>query len=307
VIIRTSSDRSKLTGKFKCDCGFAYSRVGMDTMDERRYQYDQVISLGEAWYEKLRQMRAVGNYSRSEMAVVLGVSVDTLKVEIKRLQKSKAFGAPAMRQPRWHGKRASPTNLDLRDRHRKKLLDSMAENPGLSRSGYRRLAPAAYNWLSKHDNKWLDENSPMLRKHVGRRSSNVDWFERDQKYSAAVRRIAAEMLAAPGRPVRASRTAIAKELGLLAVVWKTSAKLPLTNKALNEVSENHVQYAIRRVRWAADIYRQEHIPANRWKIQLRAGIASKTASIPEVKMAVNEYALVLRQVSENGWEDPQKV
>ena len=30
-------------GKFVCDCGFAYSRIGPDTSEEDRYQIERII------------------------------------------------------------------------------------------------------------------------------------------------------------------------------------------------------------------------------------------------------------------------
>jgi hypothetical protein len=121
-------------------------------------------------------------------------------------------------------------------------------------------------------------------------------------YSAAARETSAKMLTAIGRPVQASRTAISKSLGILAVVTKSSAKLPLTNKTLDEVSESVTAFAIRRIRWAANCFRQEQVPANQWKLQTRAAVSNEMARDPEVRVAFEDYVRALREMDEAGWE-----
>jgi hypothetical protein len=238
-------------------------RAGPDITDERRYQYDRIMSFGEAWYEKLQEMSAAGSYSRSEMALALDVSVNTIESQTKRLKMLSESGLPPTHRQKLGRPRLLLSDSECRDKHRKRWYDRVAENLGASRTEHRRAEPEAYNWLAKNDKEWLEENSPD-RVIVYGRKSQVDWFERDEKHSAAVRETSAKMLTALGRPVRASRTAIAKRLGILAVVTKDSAKLPLTNKTLDEVSESITAFAIRRIRWAAHCYRQEQVMADRW-------------------------------------------
>src|SRR5262249_61192938 len=47
-------------GKFVCDCGFAYSRIGPDASEEDRYQIGRVIEFGTTWESKLRTLRCDG-------------------------------------------------------------------------------------------------------------------------------------------------------------------------------------------------------------------------------------------------------
>lgn len=198
------------------------------------------------------------------------------------------------------------SELGYRDKHRQKWLDVVAKNLGASRTEYRRAAAEAYNWLVKYDKKWLEENSPERRGRIGGIRSHVNWKERDKEHSSAVRNAAAAMLTTPGRPVRASRTAIAKNLGILAVVTKTPAKLPLTTETLEQVSETITAFAVRRVRWAADCYREEHAPAARWKLQIRAAVSNNLAQDPVVKAVLEDCSRLLREMNEAGWEASAK-
>lgn len=88
----------------------------------------------------------------------------------------------------------------------------------------------------------------------------------------------------------------------MAVVYKSSSHLPLTINALNEVSETITSFAMRRIRWATDCYRQERVPAGRWKLQARAAVSNKMARDLGVKAACEECVRALREMNESGWE-----
>lgn len=305
MIKQIRDDSKTLAGTFLCECGFSYRRIGSDATDERQYHYDMVMSFGVAWYEELRRMKENGTHSRKEMAQELRVSVDTIKSQLKRLKASSESGVPPTQRKKMGRPRLPVSDSDRRSKHRRMWRETVAENLEASRTELRRAAPKAYNWLAVHDKKWLDENSPEWRLSH-RKIPQVDWSERDQNYSASVCETSRKMLTAPGRPVRASRTAISKHIGILAVVTKSGGKLPLTNKALDEVSESATAFAIRRICWAANCYRQELVPAAGWQLLSRAAISNKMARHLEIKAACQEYVRVLHEMKEAGWKVPQK-
>lgn len=306
-ISHTHDESKRLVGTFLCECGFSYRRVGPDAIDERRYIYDRIMSFGDVWYEKLREMLTAGNHTREKMALALGVSFTTIKTETRRLKSSDESGLPPTQLRKIGRPRLPLSDLERRDKHRRRWVDIVAENPDASRTEHRHAVPDTYNWLLKYDSEWMEENSPERRRRICGTISQVDWPERDKNYSAAVRETSNQMLTTAGRPVRASRTAIAKNLGILAVVTKNSAKLPLTNKTLDEITESIRAFAIRRIRWAADCYCQEQVPADRWKLQTRAAVSNKIARDPEVKAACEECVRALRKMNEAGWEGSTKV
>jgi len=46
----------KPTGKFSCDCGFAYVRTGPDSAPEDRFRVGRIISFGQAWEIELKRL-----------------------------------------------------------------------------------------------------------------------------------------------------------------------------------------------------------------------------------------------------------
>jgi hypothetical protein len=190
----------------------------------------------------------------------------------------------------------------VRDNHRKRWLETATENPNASRATLAQKKSASYHWLVKYDKRWLEENSPERCRNRSRKS-RIDWSERDKNYSVAVRETATKMLTATGYPVRASRTAIKKKLGILAVVCKNPTKFQLTNSTLDEVSESVTAFVIRRILWAFDCYRQEQISAAQWEIQIRASVSTTIGREPQVKAALDECARKLHGECEAGWKD----
>jgi len=304
--IGVSQEAQKLVmGTFRCGCGFTYRRVGLDSTSERQFQYDKILSLGEAWYEKLRERVPAREEDLPEIASTLGVSVSVVELEMNRLIKSAKTWQPLVRSEKRGRKASALSESEAREKHRSSWQKAIKDNPGLGRTALRRIEFAAYDWLVKNDREWKEENSPA-RQGYRRTIQRVDWTARDNKYSAVVRQAAERILNALGRPIWSSRTGIASELGILAVVYKHSGNLPLTNKALDEVSESITAFAVRRIRWAADCYRQEQVPADRWKLQMRAAVSNKIARDPEVKVAFDECVRALREMNDAGWEGSAK-
>lgn len=105
--------------------------------------------------------------------------------------------------------------------------------------------------------------------------------------------VAARMMKTDSRPVRVSKTALARELGILALVYKRPDLLPVTIKALEESAETGVGYAIRRIKWARECFEKERKYAKYWDLVARAALRPSTAAIPEVKTAIEEALLSL--------------
>ena len=99
------------------------------------------------------------------------------------------------------------------------------------------------------------------RHHIEKKAIDIDWGARDIELAVAVRRSAARLMNAPGRPVWISADAIGRDTGKRHRALSRDDRLPLTNQALIEVIESREDWAIRRIRWAVECYRQEGVCA----------------------------------------------
>jgi hypothetical protein len=157
----------------------------------------------------------------------------------------------------------------------------------------RRELPRVYAWLLKNDTDWLKANRPArpVREQV---NSSVDWGWRDAKLAFFIWSKAIELLNAPGKPTFLSRTAICNGLGITSLIRQKIQKLPLTANALADVAESRIEYAARRVQWAAQCYLQEGILPLRWNLIMRANVYRWTLA-PKITEALNTATELLEQ------------
>jgi len=287
-------------GKFVCDCGFVYSRIGPDASEEDRYQKGRVIEFGTAWESKLRALRSAGvAHTSREVACRLGVNTRTLQAQEERLglrsgrdgDGSGVFVSPALH----HRERARLEEIEKGRRYREQWLKAVQEDPQIDLLTLKDKLPAAYNWFHKNDGRWMREHTP--RRHNEPKPVDIDWQARDAELSAGVRRSAERLMKAPGRPRWVSVAAIARDTGKLPKVLSKDARLPLTNRALMEVAESVEAWAIRRIRWAVECYRREGVCATRWEILTRAGLSGKMRASPSLLAIVEEGVRSLRSCS----------
>ena len=156
----------------------------------------------------------------------------------------------------------------------------------------RNALPKVYGWLNQHDRNWLKKNRPKLIKRQIVKFS-VDWKRRDSEYNALVKQAANRIRTANRRPVRITKTAIGKDLGVVSMFQKHIDKLPLTKRTLTSVIESSADFSSRRVLWAANCYLQEGVLAQQWQLILRANVY-RNREVSEVRQAIVSGLKMLR-------------
>jgi hypothetical protein len=271
---------------FRCDrCGYAYYRVGPDGSDQDRRKSHGVITFGHVWDEKLKRTFAESEGGK-QLLNRFGVKQHTLDKQLIRLGLEKDRGCTKVDR-RFRRALSPKQEKELRDGHRKAWLEVLTANPELGRSALREKAPDHYIWLYQHDRKWLKANLPE-REHPSGPKERIDWPTRDAEMALAVKQEAEKLRRMPGRPIGISETALAKRIGKLSVISKHGDKLPLTLKALKEMSETIEDYAVRRAQWATACLRAEGIRPSRGQVQIRAAISHRVATRPQVKRAITD-------------------
>jgi hypothetical protein len=89
--------------------------------------------------------------------------------------------------------------------------------------------------------------------------------------------------------VQVTRTAIGRAVGATTLLRQKLNKMPLTAQVIAGVVETHVEYAVRRIRWAAECFTREHTLPHPWQLMLRANVYS-LREVPEIR-GVLEAAL----------------
>lgn len=288
-------------GEFVCDCGFVYRRIGPDASEEDRYRTGWITGFGSAWESKLRALRCDGvAHTNEEIARRLGICTRTLKEQEQRLglrPRKEGDGSDVFASPALHHREKSQLDRQEKKRtYREQWLSAVQEDPQIDLLTLKSKLPAAHNWLHKNDEKWMREHTPRRQKE--KKAAAIDWEARDAELSAAVRRSAERLMIAPGRPVRVSAEAIARDTGQHYKVLSHDYRLPLTNRALIEVAESEEAWAIRRIRWAAECCRREGVCPTRWKLLERACVNTKFAAKQGLMAIADEAVRSLRPFSQ---------
>ncbi|MFJ8087099.1 TnsD family Tn7-like transposition protein [Lysinibacillus sp. NPDC095746] len=271
-----------IIGKFKCSCGFEYTRLGPEKTESEKWRKNRVNAYGEEWEAKFDELVNM-NMHREEIAAALGISESTVRSKISIKNKSE----------------------QRTEEYRSNLLLWRKEFPNANRKQFQREFIKIFTYLYKNDRKWLDENLPSKRSDMlqdmgqkiegyrslilkekkndpkvtrsklwykynrackclyehdfdwysvnfpatiknRRNTSHVDWDARDEEYYQKIIEIYPNLLSLE-KPVRILRGLFSKRLNLFYLsIMDQMDKLPKTNKLLEEITETVQEFQIRR-------------------------------------------------------------
>lgn len=264
------------TGTFACSCGFVYTRLGPDRSSDDIFRRDRIISHGNVWNARLRELWDDSNFSVAQTAKQLGISSTTVLVEAAR--QGLTFPKPGSKfsgaTPPERSRRPVLDRQKKIEEDRSILLNLLQSNPNITRTEIRTLEATAYQYLRKYDPDWLATHMPPLLnnsvKQIPKSKPFIDWAQRDLEILELVQATAQSIKSKLGRPICATRTAIIKNTGYETVILGNLDKLPLVKKALFELSETREECVARRIYWAADCFKQEGIRPTRNHLIQRA-------------------------------------
>lgn len=276
-----------LKGTFTCQCGFAYVRCGPDSSKDDLLRKGRVKSYGYIWEAALRQLWMDRSVSLEQMSHKLGVSRMTVKANAVRLGLPFPQYRGSMKLNRRTAVQDSLVFTEKLERYRKAWLSLLQDNPEDNLSQLKRKSPGVHQWLFEHDREWLKQNKPLRYRNdklSKKTEKGIDWESRDQRLADEVRSSAKRLRADLGAPVWVTKAAIARDIGAGKFSIMALGKLPITASALAEVSETREAFAIRKIHWTADCYRQERIRPSLSQFILRTGM-QRIAEFPRLREA----------------------
>jgi hypothetical protein len=273
-------------GVFACDCGFSYRCP----LDEDPFAKARVLTFGDLWEDRLRELSQMPGVSLLEAARTLKVDPGTIYNHATRLNLS-----------RWTkpGRAKEPLALckDLYPNYRKAWMKHQEENPNASRTELRHALPGVYTWLYRHDREWLQEHQPELRPKTPDCQTRVNWATRDDTLVSLVA-AAVERLKMRSDPlIRASATAVGRELGCLNWLHKHPEKIPKTVDMISLLAEDRTAFACRRLLHAWDGFDAAGIRPKLWELLREARIRDDMSKHPAI------LSLVERLGTEGGRDD----
>lgn len=251
----------EIVGTFYCECGFSYERTGPDKSFDDRFRIGRVMTFGPAWEERLLKLKLVEGNSLRETA-------RKLKVDPKTVQKhlDKHTNRLVKLRPYLYFQEEITLN-SKRDR----WLRLCADHPNIGVKALRQLDQADYTWLFRHDKTWLQTHLP----HHKQKSSSVakvNWDERDNVMASKIQAVVEQIKAQEGKPVRITMGIIGRRLAATTIFEKKLDRLPRTKSIINSVVESKDDFAIRRLRFIANVLNNQGDPIRVWKLMKMAGL-----------------------------------
>ncbi len=283
-------DHGRPVGTFRCSCGFAYMRTGPDNSAKDQFRIDRMESFGSIWEEALRQKWADETLSLRQIARHLGVDPMTIKRQADCLglsfPRSAARLTSKLRPHQTYSKQSKVPSRKLPADYYDAWLALREQNSHDGRMALRKRAPRVHAWLYRNDPEWLEANSPSPQRRESKRLDRIDWKSRDAELAAKVEFVVHRLKRAPGKPVRVTETVITRELGQSARIQKYGHKLPKTVGVIADLAETREAFAIRRIKYIADCYRDERRSPRRWELIRRAALRPDLLALPQIHIAV---------------------
>jgi hypothetical protein len=282
----------KPLGTFSCVCGFVYGRKGPDLTPDDRLRISRVRSYGRIWEDTLQKLWNDPRVSLTKMACQLGISRGTVNYQARRLGLPFPRGncTPSSSAHNFHTETTQASYSIKLAEYQAAWLALLKEQHGVVPLRPRQKGKRLYNWLHSNDRNWLHAHLPehlSAGKKGIKKDPRIDWKTRDAQLSETVKTSALRLRNATGGSMRITIAAIARDSGQsISLLRNRLDKLPLTAEALADIVETHEEFAIRRVRWAADLYHQENTYPKRWQLVRRAGVEGFSER-PQVKDAID--------------------
>lgn len=246
-------------GIFSCNCGYSYASRDPD-QGPGGIRFFKVVSFGEAWQTRLRNLWCSSQQSIRRLSQMLGVGTWTL------LREARACGLPVRRPNYTKGRlksfpkpRERGRQLKLhrhRDRDRKVWLEARKQRPTAT---YQMLANELGNVcerLRKNDREWLLQHRPPKPTVARRKGPTVDWRSIDIQLARKVLEAARSIHHESGKPIRVTVSRICERLQCEFLAPRTLERLPHVHQALHQVTESREQHAVRCLHWAVETVQQ---------------------------------------------------
>ncbi|MBW4522819.1 MAG: TnsD family transposase [Scytolyngbya sp. HA4215-MV1] len=287
-----SKEHGKPIGTFYCSCGFVYSRTGPDESEEDTLRITKIRAFGSIWDDALKTLWYDSSVSLRKIARQLGVDAATVKLHAAVLE------LEFPRQGKRQTTRMSRTLACLPEvesgvsevplnRYRQEWLTARQEYREVGRTVLKKQFQRIYTWLYRNDRAWLEAHLPP-RLAKSSPAVRVDWENRDIELAGAARQAALHLQNKPSKPTQITIAAIGRELGQLALIQRHLDKLPVTAQVLSELIENRETFALRRIQWVVECYREEGICPQRWQLVRRASLRPEIEESPIVQKALEE-------------------
>lgn len=159
----------------------------------------------------------------------------------------------------------TPEYTERRKLARGEWLQSIKDNPELSRNKLKMLDETLYTRLYRYDKEWLEVHSPSIK--MTRQSY---WDKKDAELLPKVIAVVNDMYC--GKPERILWTTVGGKLGIGGWLTKKKDKMPQVKAFLEQRVETLQEYQIRKLCFGIDRLEKEGEVVTKWKLLEKAGV-----------------------------------
>ena len=281
--------RERMIGRFTCDCGFVYERIGPDQIGSGRIKPWRSVQ-NDAWDKALTFLWNQSNLPLKLIRDRLSATYVQLERARQRLNFNPSIKDKELRalvEPSvMTDAQLSSKFEEKRDRYRGLLNTWLAEHPNATRTMiWASLAGA--HWMSRYDREWLTSRMPPSepKEHLpsGLRKGSIRRriLKSDEALAAKVPTATNELLMRSGQPRRITASNILTQLGIPRRGRKLGARMALTEAALERHAETVPQIVVRRMKW---LVHESRSTGKRWSL----GRFLRRANLSEELIAQDE-------------------
>lgn len=247
--------------KVRCArCGLAY------TTDPSGTAAPAIAERGQLWQQTLRELVERRTTSLRGVARMLGVDPVTVKRHAASLGLAVPWTPPA------GARGADSASGATQEKQRKRWTQLCRRRPTLTRTQLRRIAPALWTWLYRHDRAWLTGHQPGTAGAKARTPPLRARYD-ERQLCLALTAAARDIVAAPGKPARVTPTELYRRISHPEFHRQRILKqMPNLARLSRRLTESRAHYAKRRIAWCANLYNRSGANPERWQIIRCAGL-----------------------------------
>lgn len=233
-------------GTFICpNCEFTYLRRNTNSSNDDKFKVGRVVSYGQLWDNKLISTASNGQYSLRELAMTMGVSRDTIKIQSKRLN----IGTGALRKQNIRRQGGNSKDVNKLDEYKSNVLKLIKQNSYITKSKIRNTLSKEYEYIYRNDRTWFEENLPksIQTYEAMQKFSEQYWISRENEiYIKVINAIEEILTEIPSK--RITKKYIAQKINYHGIINPVNLnKMPIINNLLDSKCESIEQFKHRNI------------------------------------------------------------
>ena len=238
---------------FCCSCGFEFTTKIEDVIRSNGTKIGKIKKFGKVYEEKLLNLRHLGIKG---IARKTGINHGTIRKQLRCYDKYGSIIQPV-----------ATVEAEIARLTKVRTVTQTKENQ------------------ERESILKVDEEIAVttIKKNV---YTEVKWRKKDQKYYLLIQNVIDRELYSDKRPIKITKTRLAKNIGAVHAVVYNIEKMPQTKALIEHYEETQEQYYRRKIMWAIDAINERGEAVLEWKILKQVGCSDKNREL--VKQLIRE-------------------